>query len=297
LAEGSRKAVTQILALTGSLILALITALAVAASTITSNTPYSIYNYGDNGYSVMATKAKVIWSPEELESLNTTKYYLVVPFASEPDNSTLFAITRWLSRGGSLVILDEKGYSNTLLGRVFPDIRVLGTTVYDPYRNSGDRADPYAEIILNNDSYKLCFHTVKQLSIAGNMPNASVIAETSPLAYADTDNDGYYGFGDRLGSYPLVVMVGVNESMLVIIPDSDFLSNKCLAKSLDNLLFLEKLLGRDPALFIGLVNATLGDRLRHAYTSAIGELGLSANQAALLLVAVLAVVVVSRYEA
>ncbi len=288
-----REGTASLLALIGSLVLALITAFAVAATSINSNVPYSIYNPGPRGYSIVAKVAETAWSPSDLYGYNVTQYYLVVPFASAPDNETLTAIANWVGRGGSLVVLDEEGYSNTVLENLSLEARIENITVYDPYMNNGDRAEPVASATLDNITLRLCFHTVSLL----RTKDGEILAHTSPLAYADLDHSGYYSFSDKLGSYPLVVLLRTWASEILVIPDTDFLSNHCVTASNNTVLLYMLFQGKKPILFMGLVRLSAADRLKHAYLGALSPLGLGARETALLLVVVLAVVVASRYEA
>ena len=293
-----RRKKRELVAVVALPVLALLSSALLALTLTTSTTPYSIYNSGDSGLSSLYKASKlVVWSPKDIERLDPERHALIVFMARKPGNETIRELLQWVSRGGSIMVLDEKGYSNPLLRGLGLPARIEGHWVYDPLRNAGSREDPLTSAKLGDREFRLVFHTVASLTIEGENSGLVVLARTSILSYTDLDDNGYYSFSDTISSKPLVVVSHRGKSTTVVVPDLDFLSNYCSKKG-DNLAFTRLLFKeKSIVLYSGLNNMSRVDLLKYTYYSSIGFLGVTAARLSLLLLLVFSAALVGVYEA
>ncbi len=225
-----------VLTLTGVLLVTIIISILLI---IPSSRPYSIWNTSGNGYSKLIYRYgfkplhEII--PNIIRQANSTIIIYPVFRQIEDFNRTV----EFVDKGGTLILIDEKGYSNELLYLYFHlPIIIDNHTVYDEiYCYKGKRENP---LIYKYDS--------KNVELIGWTPaaiklldttNVSIIEEytTSKFSYIDKDNNKYYTPGDEFNIHIIILSIKYGYGRLIIISDYDIISNSYIELG-DNNLFL-----------------------------------------------------------
>ncbi len=249
------------------LFLSIVITLVTILLEIPTNTPYSVFNIGDNGYSYVYEKLSLVpvinVSSIDLSSPNDT--VVVIPLEHELNNATARFLYDFILKGGMVILLDKNGYSNDFLEEVLGlQIGVVNTTIYDDVFNyEGYRSIPLIRVYFNDENYTCYFFEPSLIDIEVVSNNVSVLGWSSPYSLQDNDGNKYFNVGDSIGSAPVVVYVRFGSGVLVVFSDPDFLSNKFIVIG-DNFRFLDSLIHSRGKRYILLsaINASLHDYLK-----------------------------------
>ena len=257
------------------LLLALALVLAVSILAIIANlpspTPYSPYNTGSNGYSrlVREVNVRIIGSPVEVEADSPSNITVLVPLTRELDQASASVLQELLARGATVVVLDENGYSNSLLEALGIKARVECWKVLDEVSKLGDRAHPLVRVWLRGETSPMLLATYLPSYITLSTSRGLVgQGYTSSYAYADLDGNMYFSGTDRMGSYTIVAAWRIEGGTLAVIADLDALSN-ALFSNADNSRLLQSLVGSGRlVLALEYINHTWFDSLKLAFEKA-----------------------------
>jgi len=265
-----------------------LTLLAVAAAglglltEISSSTPYSPFNVGGNGYSSLASllNASVLTGPGSVSDT------ILLPLAHELGPEEYDWLKDFVMKGGTLVILDESGYSNVFLSdylNIPADIR--DSKLYDYVTGLGENGSIVAANVSIGGRELVCyFFKPSLIDVFGHV---DVLGQTSPFVYADFDNNGFFSVGDRFDEWSVVVHATVANGSVFILSDLDVFSNSFI--SLGNNSALAKALARGTVgIYLGGLNASFLDYFK-AYT--VYSRSFSGTLAELLSLSLIAVVI------
>ncbi len=167
---------------------------------------------------------------------------IVIP-AVAPSDSDIDGLSRYVTAGGVLIVMDDFGQGNTVLARTGTVARFQGGLLADPlfnYRNprfplvtdfaAAPAAAGMREIVLNRG-------TVLEETAA-----LTVLARSSPLSYLDLNNNDRRDGGEPGGPFPVAASASVGAGTLVLVSDPSLLANAMLPLG-QNHLFLEYLFG------------------------------------------------------
>lgn len=208
-----------------------------------SSAPYSIYNDGADGYSLMAEKYSVAPMTRLSSIADPGRSIVIAPLLQSLDAKSVNEIAQFVSKNGTVLLLDESNYSKPLLKAMNISAEVLSKKVYDYILNyNGDPRIPLLNLTFNNESYR-CFAyepSAIELIVPGN--ETFLIANTSQFSFIDNDGNGYFSPGDSFG--PLTVALGMSfgEGRVFLIADLSFFSNGNLTLG-DNEKLLSMILG------------------------------------------------------
>ncbi|MEM3826208.1 MAG: DUF4350 domain-containing protein [Nitrososphaeria archaeon] len=199
-----------------------------------------------NGYSIF-TKAV------------STKYMDPKNTFLEPENTILFIISpeknitedyieflkSFLESGGTLVLMDETGKINPILGALNVNVRVEGYPLMDPIYYYRSWNLPKA-ININPTTI-----TKNVTSIITNVPSAiklentqtiKVLAYTSYFSYMDVDGNGQPSKDDPVGPFPVAVETSYANGKIYVISDSSIFVNSMIELG-DNIILLKNIVG------------------------------------------------------
>ncbi len=211
--------------LASTVLVASLAGLLVSLTVVPSTAPYSVFDTGPRGYSVITSNATLhLQLPTGLSRGDA----VLIPLEEPLSLRDAYRIGSLLASGATVVVLDEEGFSNTLYRVLGLGVRVVNATVYDLVYNYGDRLHPRARC-LGVSSCSLPLYMPSYIEAEG--PGVRVLAVTSPFSYADVDGDGYYSLGDPVGEFPVVVEARVGGGRLVVVSDLDAVSNWALGEA------------------------------------------------------------------
>lgn len=234
-----------------------------------SSSPYSVYNTGYNGYSLLAEKYSIqpvlnITSTDIAEPNNTV---ILVPLLHDLDNETLSTLKWLIEHGGTIVFLDENGYVNDFMYLYLnAQVWIANATVYDDIMNyNGNRSLPLIETLFGNENLTCYLYRPSPIEIGEKSSGIEIIVhgESSPFSYRDNDGNGYFNSGDVFGSQPIIVEVKMSNGTIYVIPDLDVFTNKFI-KLGDNEKLASFLVENYSMryIYIGGINATFFDYVK-----------------------------------
>jgi len=195
---------------------------------VPTSTPYSVFNTGGNGYSLLHDKYSLtplinISSIKLSEAQDTV---VLIPLLHGLDNYTNNYLLKFLEMGGRIIVLDKHGYINGFLQEVLGlGIRVENAAVYDDIFNyRGDRSLPSIKVFVNNANLTCYLHEPAVISIQTNSSDVRIIGFSSRYSLRDNDANGYFNVGDSIGSEPIAIIINHGKGSLVIVSDLDFLT-------------------------------------------------------------------------
>ena len=153
---------------------------------------------------------------------------VVIPHAPYRE-SEILAIKNFISQGGTLVLLDDYGYGNTILGYIGLDARFSNKTMYDPlfcYKNpvipritnfsSAFEESGIRSIVLN--------HATSLTGIAyGN-----VLAWSSGDSFLDNNDNSQNDAGDSKGPFPIAAQLMYGKGTIILFSDPSIMINSML---------------------------------------------------------------------
>lgn len=195
------------------LVIMVLVILIAAVLYIPSTDPYSPYNPYWNGYS---GAVKVCNATITYYDLNNASTVILIPMV-KPGTAFIQELTRFLNRGGTLIILDNGMYfGNYILNALNVTERFSETPVIDPVINYGNEHLPIAKSILPNATYVL----LNNPTYIRNVVNGDVIVWSSQ----------YSSSGGVMGPLPIVVVVDYGNGRLILVADPAMFINSMLGE-------------------------------------------------------------------
>lgn len=228
--------------------------------TVSTSTPLSPYNTSGYGYSHLLSlhmSSAIASIPMDNRSI-----VVVLPLERQIDSKAIEGIKRLLAHGSTVVVLDEKGYSNQLLEDIGISARVAPIAVLDEVSKVYSRFYPVASIDIGNNTLRIVTYKPSYISIE-NTSKTLAVAKTSPYAYADVNGDGYYTVGEPIEPFVIVSLWRVGNGSLWLISDLDVFRNDLIRLG-DNSRLFEVLVDSRPSyLVIGYLNLGSIDVLKY----------------------------------
>jgi len=194
--------------------------------------------------------ASTISSLEEIPAIPENTVLIIVPYLPLTSEDT-GRIKAFVNDGGTLLLMDDYGYGNSILESLELDYRLLPGVLKDPlfcYKNpwlpkvtdfsSADAFKDIKSVILN---YATIIHSGKKLEY-GKSPQ--VLAWSSSRSFLDQDENGYWTEPEPQGMQPVAVKVSYMKGTVMVMSDPSILINSMIGKA-DNLLFIKTAIGVD----------------------------------------------------
>ncbi len=213
-----------------------------------TETPYSPFNTGGNGYSELVNYSKAVIAERytQLKGINASDSVIILPVDKGVNDSGLLNYLRnFTEAGGSLIIIDSSGYSNNLIHYLGINASVDNHPVLDEVLKLKDRFHPLIRVkglrnLSLGNSY-LVTYMPSSIRLGGT-GGTYFVGMTSRYAYADLDRNGYYSPNEVMGEYVVISCWGVGNGSLTLIADYALLSDSLINYS-SNHAFLNHLIG------------------------------------------------------
>ncbi len=244
-----------------SAVVLLIILFSMAAPIVTTRADFSVYNPNWNGCSHFAVKTYEAgkFTPNlqlsneqdmELVDRDITSYDL------EPSSSTLVFlgpkadftgkerdyVHRFLMGGGRVLLSDDFGSANSLLGGLNTSSRFNGDLLLDmSFEKKPDFGVAYQinDHPITDGVYLLMMN---RPTVLKPDEDAEVLVQTSKASWLDRDEDGAYDEDEPSGSFPVLSVEDYGMGELILLSDPSIMINSMLDK-VDNQRFVDNVLG------------------------------------------------------
>jgi hypothetical protein len=207
-----------------------------------------------NGLSSLGNQAKVVPldSLGDLPSAGKGTSLLMVPYERFTEVE-LAQVRSYVSSGGTLVLLDDYGFGNQVLGGLGLDMRFTGQPLLDPlfdYRNKWlPKITDFVSTQLSANVSSIVFnHATALIDTSGE----SVVAYSSSFSFLDVNDNGGWDSGEPSGAFPVVSYDEVGQGYVVAVADPSLLINSMVNLD-DNLQFVNNVVsiqGSTPRIFV-----------------------------------------------
>lgn len=247
-----------------------------------SPTPYSPFNTGPSGYSITASYL----GADILTSLTGFNGSLIVPLTHYLSDGEARELARFVEGGGRLVLVDERGYSNTLLTDYLNlSLAVVPAPVYDYVLNYGGNASlPLINASLGGAPAECFFGRPASISVGGSLADA--LANSSELSYRDIVGSGFFSPGDQFGPFPVVAGARDGVGSVYVVADLDAFSNDLIGLGNNSALIRYLVGGGRVGIYLGGLNTSFIDYVKLYARWAGGWVGGAAELGSQLVIAV-----------
>lgn len=189
---------------------------------------------------------------------------IFIPVNTYFDNKTHLVINYLLDKGWTVVILDENGFSNSLLEFLGVNAKIQRSKVLDEIEKTESRNNPIVTIEYEKRVYKLATIDPSYIDLEDSQQIVTV-GVTSKYSYVDRDENNFYSLGEEMNNHVIIAVFKINKGDLWLIADLDMFSNGALNR-LDNLLLMENIVDkRSVYLNVNQLNLKLIDKIKVPY--------------------------------
>jgi hypothetical protein len=191
------------------------------------NGDFQVENPFWNGLSTFDAKIKVtpLNTFTNLPSEPTRTTLFLVPY-EQFSASDLQLLQSYVSKGGTLVVLDDYGYGNQVLGGLNVNIKFTGEPLLDPlfdYRNKFlPKITDFTQTSLSTNVSSIVFNHASSLN---ETSGATVVAYSSEFSFLDLNDNAAWDSNEPTGSMPVAAYVKLGQGYVIAITDPSMLIN------------------------------------------------------------------------
>ena len=215
--------------------------------------PYSMQNTQWNGMSALTRRGFLVVSTDLVDTLslaNATQVLLVVEPSRAFSKQEATSIGDSVSRGGLLVIADNFGSSNGLLGLLGLPVRFDGRLLIDPLFYRKQPSFPVisyfseSEFSIGLDELVLDRATVLNVTVESTV---KVLASSSAFSFLDLNQDGEKSPQEPSGPFPILVELQLGKGKILLFTSPASLANGLIDQG-SNSALVERIVayGSDP---------------------------------------------------
>lgn len=206
-----------------------------------NSTPYSLNNYGWNGMQALDSKYSIqqVSSISQVHASNKSVLLEIAPSSQFSYSSGILA-KDFIESGGTMVVADSSGFSNSLLRDLGAQILVSGNTIYDPVYNWKQKIVPL--VLTSNQGAYSFLSGVTALAMSNS---SSILIEGSgavSIAYSSPQSEAVNSSKALVssGPFPMAAAQNIGKGKLIVIADSTFFLDSVWTNG-DNQLFANNL--------------------------------------------------------
>jgi hypothetical protein len=205
----------------------LLAALILAVWFFPSNEDFRIENPFWNGLSDTSASYRIqpLDSPADLPPSPEGTTVIVIPYLSfTPAEMEL--LSRFVSRGGRLILADDYGHGNQILEYLGLEARFTGQVLLDPVINHKNKQFPcitnlQPDPLTANTDNLVCNHATCLAGVAGG----NVLALSSPFSFLDNNDDGTHEDDESTGPLPVISRHELGSGQVILIADPSLFIN------------------------------------------------------------------------
>ncbi|MCW4025652.1 MAG: DUF4350 domain-containing protein [Candidatus Bathyarchaeota archaeon] len=174
------------------------------------------------------TKTTTLTSYDNLPTNPKGTTTIVIPY--EPFTTTeLSQLQKYISNGGTLLLLDDYGYGNQVLNSLGLNVRFTGTPLLDPLYDYNNKwlpkiTDFKATSVGGNLSSIVLNHATSLNQTTGT----TVIAQSSVFSFLDLNSNGEWDTDEPNGPFPEMAYTKVGQGYIVLVADPSILINSMI---------------------------------------------------------------------
>lgn len=203
---------------------------------------FSEYNEEWNGIRTFANESggTVISSLDMIPGLPDKSVLITTPSIDYSDQE-LARLKQFINDGGTLILMDDFGYGNTVLTYLGVDVRFAGIYLLDPlfsYRNQY-----FPRITDFNDQVKesgISSVILNHATTLNNVAAEQVLAWSSTSSFLDIDDNGRWEQDEPNGPFAVAAVIPIGKGTLKLVSDSTIIMDTIFSKD-DNREFIQYL--------------------------------------------------------
>ena len=203
------------------------------------------YNTLWNGirHSLNELDASAIDSSQELTKLDSKSVLISVPYMKY-NNDELAGLKTFVDSGGTLMIMDDYGYGNSILEYLNISCRFSGDPLLDPlfcYKNQWfPKITDFSSLVSTDVKAVVLNHATALVSTE----NTEVVAWSSSDSFLDRNGNESWDKGEPNGPLPVATKLRYGEGAIILVSDPSIIINSMVGID-DNSLFIRNLLGSE----------------------------------------------------
>ncbi|AFD00170.1 hypothetical protein Mtc_1416 [Methanocella conradii HZ254] len=225
-------------------IVCLIAIAVLSARFFFSEADFAMTNPSWNGLYALSSEvgARPLYSLSSLSDKGGVDTLLIIGPANNYNYDESLEVSSFLSRGGTVVVMDDFGASNSMLHAISSPISINSVPLCQHENYYVNMTFPIisdvSETPFTRNVSSLVLNHPAALNVTGD---ARVIASTSRYAWLDLNHDSMLDDGERTGVYPVAASCDYGNGKLLVFSDADIFINSMLGKG-DNRALLKQLL-------------------------------------------------------
>jgi hypothetical protein len=215
----------------------------VCVSLFPSAQDFMLYNTMWNGVRQTTNDlhTQPITSLQPINQPDSNKILISIPYI-QYNSGDMQELKTFLDDGGTLMLMDDFGYGNSVLEYLQVDCRFSGTALLDPlfcYKNQRfpEITDFNSTAVTANVKEVVLNHATGLLNTGGT----ELLASSSTSSYLDTNGNEIWDSSEPKGPFPVAVKMSFGKGELIVVSDPSILINSMVGKD-DNLLFVKNVL-------------------------------------------------------
>ena len=210
-----------------------------------------------NGIRTFANESggTVISSPDMVPESPDKSVLIVIPNIDYSDQE-LAILKQFINDGGTLLLMDDFGYGNTVLTYLGVNARFSGKPLLDPffcYRNqSMPRITDFGEQLKERD---ISVITLNHATALNNVIADQAIAWSSTSSFLDINDNGAWEEGEPQGPLAVAAELTMGKGTLKLVSDSSIIINNMLSRD-NNKEFIQFLTQEQEELYNVLIDSS-----------------------------------------
>lgn len=145
----------------------------------------------------------------------------------------------FVENGGTMLLMDDFGYGNTVLKALNVSARFNGKLLADPLFNyKNEKLPKITDLSPDVKNSGIEVLVLNHATVIENISETEIIARSSVSSYLDTNENGSLEEGEPQGAFPVAALLNSGSGRLIIISDPSIIVNTMLNRY-DNANFIE----------------------------------------------------------
>ena len=182
-------------------------------------------------------------SLDNLPTLPEKTTLVVIPYL-KPDNEELTKMKRFINNGGTLLLMDDYGFGNTVLAYLGVDIRFTNKPLLDPiFFNKHPQLPRITDFAPKVTASGIDAIMLNHATTLTNVPESAAIAWSSDYSFLDIDENGSLGQDETKGPFTVAAELRLGKGTLALASDPSIMINSMVGRD-DNRQFISYLISR-----------------------------------------------------
>jgi len=201
------------------------------------------YNTTWNGvrHSLNALNADAVDSVQNLPAPINNSILITIPYM-QYNNSDLEDLKTFVNNGGTLMVMDDYGFGNSILEYLNVDCRFSGAVLLDPFFCYKNQLFPEITDFSPSISKDVKLVVMNHATALINVAKSDVAAWSSSSSFLDTNDNGTLNKGELQGPLPVAARLNFGGGTIILVSDPSLIINSMLGRD-NNLLFVTQLIG------------------------------------------------------